>query len=660
MKRLFAPLDVQIELTENCNQKCIHCYNYWRYKQKIDSNELNNKDFLFILEKLNNLGVSVITLTGGEPFLRKDLFFALLKQAKKYKMEVGLNSNAVLIKENDAKLMADIGIDHALISILGDEDTHDFITGKKLNFKKAILGISNLIKNDIKTAINIVASKLNQNEIYTVAKKMKNLGVKTFCATPMVPAHKNHLPYILNSNECKNVLKTLLKIKEDFNYNIDTLEPIARCLFNENEEDDFLPFFGNRICSAAVSSCAISSKGNVRPCIHADKEFGNLLKEDFNIIWQKMSFWASPDILPTECKSCEANPICEGGCRMSAKLIYGKYNEKDMYMVKPINNLKRAKKLPQINLPEITENTLLKINPECRFRKEIFGGIFYVGNNVEFCTDNGINFINNLKTENLFTAKILEINFNYSVTQLIPVLKRLIKNKIILSGEGSFNEVLKNYRFAKSKAAKIGVCVTIDHHNLFRLKEIIPWFSDYLNIKGMGFNILIENKESTVLKQEFKNYSEIVAEQLIECFKILREKGIYEDRMMRRVKNFISKTPVLSDCGGCGLQMVVSPDGKIGVCQAFCGTKEYFIDTPFETFEPGSHIFWKEWRKRSPLSMKQCINCIALGNCGGGCPYNAYKKLGTIWALDERFCVHAKKSVEFLIKDLWEKRKIKQ
>lgn len=227
------------------------------------------------------------------------------------------------------------------------------------------------------------------------------------------------------------------------------------------------------------------------------------------------------------------------------------------------------------------------------------------------------------------------------------------------SGRGTFNEVVRSYRLAQQSGVKTGVCVTIDRHNLFRMKETVRWLADELGAKGMGFNILIENTAGQTT-DECDHYAEIVAQELIESFKVARAMGVYEDRMMRRVKNFLDKEPVLSDCGGCGLQMVVSPDGKIGVCQAFCGEKEFFVTEPFETFEPESHPFWKQWRRRSPLANETCKNCIALGNCGGGCPYNAYRIKGSIDALDERFCAHAKATTHFLIRDLWEKQREKQ
>ena len=231
--------------------------------------------------------------------------------------------------------------------------------------------------------------------------------------------------------------------------------------------------------------------------------------------------------------------------------------------------------------------------------------------------------------------------------------------RVYSSGRGTFDEVIRSYRLAQQSGVKTGVCVTIDRHNLFRMKETVRWLADELGAKGMGFNILIENAVGQTAGER-DHYAEVVAQELIESFKVARAIGVYEDRMMRRVKNFLDKEPVLSDCGGCGLQMVVSPDGKIGVCQAFCGGKEFFVAEPFETFEPESHPFWKQWRRRSPLNTEACKTCVALGNCGGGCPYNAYRASGTIDALDERFCAHAKATTHFLIRDLWDKQKEKQ
>ncbi|QQS61240.1 MAG: SPASM domain-containing protein [Candidatus Moraniibacteriota bacterium] len=68
-----------------------------------------------------------------------------------------------------------------------------------------------------------------------------------------------------------------------------------------------------------------------------------------------------------------------------------------------------------------------------------------------------------------------------------------------------------------------------------------------------------------------------------------------------------------------------------------------------------SRIMHQFWSRRSSLFMGQCQECVALGICGGGCPLQADIEKGSIWELDDRFCVHSKRTLEWLIWDLYEK-----
>lgn len=432
MERLSCPISVQIELTEACNQKCQHCYNYWRYdSNKIKDDELDENKFIEIIDKLNFHGISLLTLTGGEPLLRPEILFSMLNRAKKYDMEVGVNSNAVLITKEIAQTLKKERLDHTLISLMGTEDTHNAISNLPNGFVKTCSGISHLISAGVDVTVNMVVSKLNYGEIYDVGLIIKKLGVRNFCVTPMVPSHESHLKYLLSGLECKNSLLELLKTKNDFGFNIDTLEPIARCLFSETEDDTFVNFFGNRICSAAVSSCAISSRGKVRPCIHSDQQYGNILKDNLLDIWQNMNYWSSKEILPDECISCNANIVCEDGCRMSAKHVNGAYNAKDMYMTEPIMDFSRINKLPKRNNISFTDETPLRINEHIKFRQERFGWVVYVYSNLEFCTESGFEFINKLRSKESFTINSLSSELMISNVEIKPVISKLVNNKII-------------------------------------------------------------------------------------------------------------------------------------------------------------------------------------------------------------------------------------
>ncbi len=221
-------------------------------------------------------------------------------------------------------------------------------------------------------------------------------------------------------------------------------------------------------------------------------------------------------------------------------------------------------------------------------------------------------------------------------------------------GQGTFNDIMRGYRLLKEHGIGVGFCCTISRYNVDCLQEIAKWFVDNLGASSVGFNILIENNGTSDVMGDFNEYVAKAARQIIECFKFFRERGVYEDRIMRKVNAFVDGCVYYHDCGGCGQQLVVSPDGMVGVCQGYCGTKKYFVK-PEDNFDPFNHPIWNEWSYRSPLAMKQCRDCIALSVCGGGCPYSADLRRGSIWELDEVFCAHAKATIEFLLQDLIEK-----
>ncbi|OGF26655.1 hypothetical protein A2477_03230 [Candidatus Falkowbacteria bacterium RIFOXYC2_FULL_47_12] len=218
-------------------------------------------------------------------------------------------------------------------------------------------------------------------------------------------------------------------------------------------------------------------------------------------------------------------------------------------------------------------------------------------------------------------------------------------------GSGSFENVMNACKQMRNNGVDFGFSVTVTKANIEHMEEIILWLHEEFQINSIGFNIVIDRNEELLGMSE-DVFADKLTQQLIQCFKLCREKGIYEDRIMRKVDAFIKGYPYLYDCGAPGDQMVVTPQGMVGVCQAFCGSQKYFI--PLADFkEPSNHPIWQQWRYRSPFYQKQCYDCVALGICGGGCPYNAEKQHGSMWALDDMFCTHARGTLRFLLQDLY-------
>ncbi|OGC66617.1 hypothetical protein A2274_02395 [candidate division WWE3 bacterium RIFOXYA12_FULL_43_11] len=222
-------------------------------------------------------------------------------------------------------------------------------------------------------------------------------------------------------------------------------------------------------------------------------------------------------------------------------------------------------------------------------------------------------------------------------------------------GKGTFDLVMPKLKMLRDMGAHVGTCCTIDSHNIDQIEDVTKWMIEDLGFDTIGFNTLLESTERPIPNPEY--YGEKVGQKLVNCFQIAREHGVYEDRFMRKVKAFIKGDFYFADCGGCGMQIVATPEGDIGPCQGYCGTRKYFVK-PDSNFDPRTHSTWKEWRTRSPINMEPCLDCIALANCGGGCPHNSDVKDGSIWEVDSVFCKQSIYSVKFLIRDLFEQHQL--
>ena len=243
-------------------------------------------------------------------------------------------------------------------------------------------------------------------------------------------------------------------------------------------------------------------------------------------------------------------------------------------------------------------------------------------------------------------------NFEISISVSIDGFESLHdKARISQEETGTFQDALNGYKLLQGSGISPSISCTIGEHNVDKIPEINRWFVEDLGVKGLGYNLPMYDLENP-------NVNEIVergADQLIECYEFNRKHGVYEDRIMRKVNSFVNKKIHINDCAGCGNQLVIAPNGDVGICHAYVGSKKYFNLSVEELadFEPKNDKSFIEWSRRSPINTPECQNCSALGICGGGCPYSAEIKCGSIWGVDERYCKHSLKSLDWLIWDLY-------
>lgn len=171
---------------------------------------------------------------------------------------------------------------------------------------------------------------------------------------------------------------------------------------------------------------------------------------------------------------------------------------------------------------------------------------------------------------------------------------------------------------------------------------------------GITYENIIMSNDAFRLRD---NYYEEATQFLIDVFVELRKRGIYEDRIMRKLKSFSKAQVYFSDCAATsGSQIVVAPNGQVGICHGCLYDKNYFVSDIYDDdFLASKNSTFIEWSQLTPINRDECMDCPVLGICGGGCPVNAMnsKPSNTIHSVDDHFCVHAKKTLDFLIHDLF-------
>ena len=279
---LKSPVSVQTELTPRCNNICTYCYNAWRKDCEFEP-ELNLNEHLTMARKLVEADVFEDVLTGGEPLLRRDILYPLAHYLSSKGVDVKLNTNLVLITEDDCKQMQDNGIKGILGSLpSSDKEMYSRITQTQ-NYDGAIRGIELLVKHGLAPAINMVVMKENREQVYETGKFVHGLGAKGFCGTPASPSECSKRSCELNSQEIVETLDDLLRLNTDLGMRVDIVEPLPRCIIPDVEK---YKIFLKKDCAAGKLTVAISSSGNIRPCTHVSQGYGNLVTEDLSAIWK--------------------------------------------------------------------------------------------------------------------------------------------------------------------------------------------------------------------------------------------------------------------------------------------------------------------------------------------------------------------------------------
>jgi radical SAM protein with 4Fe4S-binding SPASM domain len=142
---------LDIELTERCNNNCIHCYiNLPADDAKAREREMSTEEVKGVLNEAASLGCLAVRFTGGEPLLRED-FEELYLFTRKLGIKVHLFTNATLINPHLLELFARIPpLREIEVSIYGmKKKSYEAVTRVPGSYEAAWRGVNMLLERQI-------------------------------------------------------------------------------------------------------------------------------------------------------------------------------------------------------------------------------------------------------------------------------------------------------------------------------------------------------------------------------------------------------------------------------------------------------------------------------------------------------------------------------
>lgn len=308
-----------IEITPQCNLRCVHCYNWWK-QEDMTSPDMGSykKAFRLLNHLIRKTTVKRITFTGGEPCI-SERFVELVLHAKLKGKRVtiitnGNGSSAVYHQ------LAKMKVDMMEFSIHSSEpEIHDRITGVPGSWEKAIGNMKQMMKSGIYVTPVIVITSLNYQTAEDTVHFFRQMGINSIMINRYNIGGEglNHPNLPANAEQLRDAFGRLNKYVEKHAMNLFSGVCTPFCLLNPKD----YPHIRFGACSPDVyrRPLTLDLDGNLRLCNHSPVKIGNIYKQSLREIFANpyISAWEDLDI--AFCKKCVHLHTCKGGCRAASE-----------------------------------------------------------------------------------------------------------------------------------------------------------------------------------------------------------------------------------------------------------------------------------------------------------------------------------------------------
>ena len=307
---------LDIELTERCNNACIHCcINKPAGDKRSLARELGASAWEGILRQAAELGVMTVRYTGGEPLLRKD-FSELYLFARRLGLKVMLFTNARLITPQIAALLADIPpLEEIEISVYGmSRESYEAVTGVDGSYAEFRNGVQCLLDRRVPFVVKGVLLPPNKDEVAELAA-----WAATNTRMDVLPTYAMFFDLReRRDSAAKNSRIRRLRVSPEEGLGILTRHPDSYRKEMSEFFENFLSPPGDRLFTCGIGPGCVDAYGLFQPCLslrHPDLTFDlkkGTLKEAVASGFPRLKEMKATNPLYLErCARCFLRGFCE-------------------------------------------------------------------------------------------------------------------------------------------------------------------------------------------------------------------------------------------------------------------------------------------------------------------------------------------------------------
>lgn len=283
---------ITIELINQCNWKCKHCY--------LDKEKMTMpKEKIFeIIDDAKNLGAIEVKFSGGEITLRKDLPDIIKYTREKY-MDVILLTNLYILTNELESCIEKYGVKRIEVTLFSlTEQVHDNFVGIKGALKKSFSNIKRLKKLGVEILVKTWAFKSNFEELEKMNIFFKKEGIDFNIHVQIYADINGNFKMLVELQLDNNEMKKALYLSDK---SLNRKFPLSNC----SEEN---------LCIEFNNSIYVTAYGDIVPCAKYRKAISNIYNQnlyDFwehSIEWHKIQNYLWKDVI--DCKDCAQKHFC--------------------------------------------------------------------------------------------------------------------------------------------------------------------------------------------------------------------------------------------------------------------------------------------------------------------------------------------------------------